>query len=303
MTELPLHIQKSIGRYEAIETDGFLLHPIQVEHYYEFLYAKTSLEFMQQRLPVTLMSEPLLSALYKMDAGYAEGMEATGLFLSALLALSLALRLVPDAKSIEERIRAFKIVLHPKDESRLKCLRCRINGEEQLEITPVQFQRLRPIIAAQNGADIPDESANPELVDAEKDAMSSKAPKLDITVEKMVHGAALVTGKDESEIYQWPILKLQQRLESAKMIMDYMICGIGETQGTSWKGGNPYPNPWFNRQKDGNAGLMPLESFANGQGMQAVHSANRNDATAESDTELSEQFRAFERFRDNAFPH
>lgn len=276
MNELPLHIRKSIGRYEPVETEGLVLYPIKVDNYYEFLAARPSIEFMQQRLPIHLMSEPLLSAYFRLDSGTEDGQEPTGLFMSALLALSLALRLKPEG-SIEERIKQFSIVIDPNDRKKLKYVRFIKDGEEQIEITPVQFQRLRPIIAAQNGIELMDDSANPELVDAERDLAEAKAPKLEIDIESYVSAAAIVANKDESEIYEWAILKLQRRLESAKMVLDYVISGIGETQGTKWKGGNPHPNPWFKRKKDGNAGLMPIESFASGQGLQAIRNSNATD--------------------------
>lgn len=288
MAELPLNIKKSIGKFEPIEAEGLILYPVLVENYYEFLAAKASLEFMQQRLPVELMSEPLLSAYFKLDTHQVEGVEPTGIFMAALLMLSLALRLKPEG-SIEEQVRQFNVLVDPNDTSRLKGLRFLYNGEEQATITPIQFQKIRPIIAAQNGIELPDESANPEIVDAENDLAESKAPKLDINIPALVSAGALVSGADETEVYKWAILKLSNRLESAKRVLDYMICGIGESQGTKWKGGNPHPHPWFNRQKDGNAGLMPIESFANGQGLGAVQNAN-NNSSMELGNELQRDF-------------
>lgn len=272
MAELPLNIKKSIAKYEPIEVDGLTLHPIKVENYYEFLAARPSLDFMQQRLPVQLMSEPILSAFFKLDSGFIEGVEPTGLFMGAILALALALRLRPEG-SVEEQIKMFQIIVDPKDNSRLKHLRFMKDGEELTTITPITFQRIRPIIAAQNGLELPDDMANPELVDAENDLAEQRAPKLDMSIEAFVNAASMVARVDEKEVYDWPILKLHKRLNTAKRILDYIVCGIGETQGTKWKGGNPHPSPWFDRQKIGNDALMPIESFANGQGVGAVRDA------------------------------
>ena len=52
-----------------------------------------------------------------------------------------------------------------------------------------------------------------------------------------------------------------------------MICGIGAAQGTSWTGGNPSPHPWFERKKKKDGGLISVEKFANGQGLQAIRNA------------------------------
>lgn len=280
MTELPLNIRKSISKYEPVTAEGLTLYPIKVEEYYEFLIARQSLEFMQQRLPVELMSEPLLSAYFKIDSGQVDGIEPTGLFTSALLALVLALRLKPGL-SVEERLASFQqgIFIDQKDPTRLKHIRCYLNGEEMIDITPVTFQNIRPIIAAQNGIEIRSDLDNPELVDAERD-LAEKSANIDMSIEGFVTAAALVAGVDEKEVYNWEILKMHNRLDAAKRVIDYMVCGIGESQGAKWKGGNPYPHPWFARKKEGNKGLMPIESFAGGQGLDAINEAkNKNTLT------------------------
>ena len=279
MNELALDIKRSVGKYEPIETEGLTLYPIKVENYYEFLMAKPSIDFMQQSLPIELMSIPLLDAYFRIDMGLVNGMEPNGLFSSALLCLSLALRLMPHGTA-EEQVRKFQIV--PDDVANpkaLKAIKFVLNGEEIHTITPIQFGRLRPIIAAQNGVELFSDTANPELIQAEHDLQENKAPKLNVVLESLVSAAALVSGVEEKEIYDWAILKMHNRLESAKRVIDYMVCGIGEAQGTKWQGGNPVPNPWFERTNEKKAGVIPLESFANGQGLDAVQNANQTIRT------------------------
>ena len=275
MQELPLNIKRAIGRYDPVEVDGLTLYPIKVCNYYEFLAARPSLDFMQQTLPIELMSIPLLDAYFRIDIGLVDGIETTGLFTQALLALSLALRLMPGG-SIEEQVRRFQVI--PDDATnpkRLKALRFVLNGEEIHTITPIQFGNLRPIIAAQNGIELYSETANPELIQAERDLAEKNAPKLEMDIETLISSAAFITKTEEKDIYDWPILKLHNRLESAKRVLDYVICGIGESQGTKWGGGNPVPHPWFERMKKEKQGVIPLESLANGQGMDAVRNANQ----------------------------
>ena len=279
MTELPLNIQKSIGRYEPIEAEGLTLYPVTVDNYYEFLAARPSLDFMQQSLPIELMSIPLLDAYFQIDLGLVDGIEQTGLFSQALLMLALALRLMPHG-SMEEQVKKFQVV--PDDvenPKRLKHLRFVLNGEEIRTITPIQFGRLRPIIAAQNGVELYSDTANPELIQAERDLAEKNAPKLKMYIDSLISSAALITGKDESEIYTWAILKLNNRLEHAKRVIDYMICGIGESQGSKWEGGNPVPHPWFEKKNEKKEGVIPLESFSNGQGLEAVRNAAQTIST------------------------
>lgn len=270
---LSFEIKKSIRKYEPIEIDGLTLYPIEVNRYEEFLWARRSLDFLQQSLPIDLMSVPLLDAYYRMDIRAVEnGEQGTGLFTATLILLGLALRLMPDG-SIEDVLNQFAIVADRNDPTRLKCLRFTVNGEETHQITPIQFASIRPILAAQNGVELESEDANPELLEADRDLAVKNAPNLDMSVESMISAAALLTGKDEDEINEWPILKLENRLSAAKNIMEFMICGIGETQGTSWKGGNPTPHPWFRKIRDKDGGLIAIENFANGQGLQAIRNA------------------------------
>lgn len=270
---LSFEIQKSIRKYEPIEIDGLTLYPITVDRYEEFLFARRSLDFLQQSLPVNLMSVPLLDAYYRMDIQAVEnGEPGSGLFTAAIMLLGLALRLTPNGDA-EQILNSFQIVADRNDTSRLKCLRFTLNGEEIHQITPVQFTRLRPILAAQNGVELESTDANPELIEADHDLATKNAPDLDMSVEAMVNAAALLTGKDENEIMDWAILKLENRLSSAKKFFDYMICGIGTAQGTSWTGGNPSPHPWFERKKKKDGGLISVEKFANGQGLQAIRNA------------------------------
>ena len=274
---LSFEINKSIREYKPIEIDGLTLYPITVSRYEEFLWARKSLDFLQQSLPVDLMSLPLLDAYYRMEMrAISNGEQGIGLFSAALLLLGLALRLMPDGDA-EQIFEKFTIVADRDDPTKLKCLRFVLNGEEIHQITPVQFARLRPILAAQNGVELESTDANPELLQADYDLATKDAPNLDMSVEAMICAAALLTGKDEDEINEWAILKLHNRLSTAKNIMDYMICGIGATQGTSWKGGNPSPHPWFERIKDKNGGLIAIENFANGQGLQAIQNAKSNN--------------------------
>ena len=271
--DLSFEIQKSIRKYEAIEIDGLTLYPITVDRYEEFLFARRSLDFLQQSLPVNLISVPLLDAYYRMDIQAVEkGEQGSGLFTAALLLLGLALRLTPQG-DVEEILNSFQIVADRNDPSRLKCLRFMLNGEEIHQITPIQFTRLKPILAAQNGVELESTDANPELIEADHDLATKSAPDLDMSVEAMVNAVALLTGTEEDAIMDWPILKLENRLSSAKKVLDYVICGIGAAQGTSWTGGNPSPHPWFEKKKSKDGGLIAVERFANGQGLQAIRNA------------------------------
>lgn len=52
---------------------------------------------------------------------------------------------------------------------RLKAVEFTVDGEETHRVTPVQFQRLREIAAAQNGIELASPEANPELIEAQRE--------------------------------------------------------------------------------------------------------------------------------------
>jgi hypothetical protein len=251
-----------------VETEGLIFYPVLVEEYEEFLTAKAAIEFMHQRLPRVFLNMPLLQAYFALDSqSVADEQLPTGLMARAVLFLALSLRL-GQGLPVDKRIALFR----PRVDAngRLKSLMFSPDGEEICEITPAKFQRLRPILAAQNGLEIPPDDANPELVDAEKEIAAKKAPDLDVNPESLISTVAALSGADEKEIYDWPIAKLQSRQRALHRTLDYIICGVGEAQGTKWKKGNPVPNPFFDRKKEGSAAKVALSDFANGAALDAV---------------------------------
>lgn len=281
MQELPFNIKRSIRKYEPIETEGLTLYPVRVSEFEEFLTAKPALEVLQQSLPVALMGIPLLSAFFKVDCGASE-LPPTGMFSLALLGLTLSLRLGEGAE-LKQRLELWRWTCDKEDGTKLKDLRCMLHGEEQIVITPVQYQRLRPIIAAQNGVKLESEDANPELVQAEKDLAEGNL-RLDAGIEHLISFVSALSGTDETEIEEWPILKLQNHAEALRRALDYHACFISEGQGVKWKGGNPVPHPWFPRERSESAALMPLGEFAGGAGERAVA---QQSANAQTETDLS----------------
>lgn len=268
MSDIPTKYLRQIRRYEPVETEGLTFYPILVEEYEEYLTAKAAIEFMHQRLPRVFLNMPLLQAYYALDnQSVADEQLPTGLMVRAVLFLALSLRL-GQGRPVEKRIALFR----PRVDAngRLNALLFSPDGEEICEITPAKFQRLRPILAAQNGLEIQPDDANPELVDTEKEIAAKKAPELDVKLEDLVSDLATFSGADEKEIYGWPIAKLQSRQRALHRTLDYIICGVAEAQGTKWKKGNPVPNPFFDRKKEESAAKVALSEFASGAALNAV---------------------------------
>lgn len=247
MNELPISISQSVKRYKPIEIDGLTLYPVLVREYDNFLIARPALEVMQQSFPVALMRVPLLSALYQMDfEALSHGKQSSGLFSRALMALALSLRL-GEGQTIENRVKMFRVTVDRENPEKLLALHYADEQGNVHAITPAQYKTLRVIIAAQNGVRLESDQANPDLVQAQKDLAAANSCPLEASTDDLISAISALAGVSEEEIDEWPILKLDRRAETYRRMMDYIICGIGETNGASWKGGNPAPHPFFKK--------------------------------------------------------
>lgn len=264
MEELPISIYKLAARYKEIEVDGLKLYPILVSSYTDFIIARAGIEVMHQSLPVAFLRMPLLSALYAMDfEAVSNGKPATGLFSRALLALALSLRL-GEGLTIEERMGLFEVAVDRENPAKLMRLRFSdVDGVEH-EIVPAQYAKIRQIIAAQNGVHLESDMANPDIVKAAQDKASASAMQLDANIEDWISAISTLTGVEEEEIDDWPILKLQRRSDAIRRVLDFIVCGVGEVNGTTWKGGNPTPHPFFARASNGNGVLTAMGGSADG---------------------------------------
>ena len=272
MQDLSLEMAKAVRRFEPIETEGLTLYPIQVKDIDEFTTARPAIEFMQQSLPVAMLSKPLLQSYYTLELDAAKnGQPGSGLFYKCILFLLLAMR-VGNGLPAEKRIELVDLELQANDPKRLKSVLVFVNGEVK-RITPMQFQRLRPILAAQNGIERVSENANPELVQAERDLAEMNAPKLQYRVDALKATVATFSGADESEMEEWPILKLLLRRDAVQRLAGYITCSFAEAQGGKWKHGNPFPSPLYDREIDYCGGLIDMSTFAGGAGMRAVQNA------------------------------
>ena len=272
MQDLSLEMAKAVRRFEPIETEGLTLYPIQVKDIDEFTTARPAIEFMQQSLPVAMLSKPLLQSYYTLELDAAKnGQPGSGLFYKCILFLLLAMR-VGNGLPAEKRIELVDLELQANDPKRLKSVLVFVNGEVK-RITPMQFQRLRPILAAQNGIELVSENANPELVQAERDLAEMNAPKLQYRVDALKATVATFSGADESEMEEWPILKLLLRRDAVQRLAGYITCSFAEAQGGQWKHGNPFPSPLYDREIDYCGGLIDMSTFAGGAGMRAVQNA------------------------------
>ena len=263
-----------------MKTEGLTLYPILMQEYESFLQGKSAISFLARSLPLEYLSQPLLSAFYRMDmTALRQGEEPSGMFYRSLLFLALSLRL-GEGKSEEERVKLFRVAAEREQPDKLLAVEAETGEREKIRITPVMFQRLRPILAAQNGIELLSDDTNPDLLEAERDIAQQRGPKLDYRMDSLISTVAALSGSEERDLEDWPILKFQRRQEALERVLNFLICGVGETQGTKWKKGNPYPSPFFDRVQEDSAALVSLESYAGGAGLEAVRNAGNSGAPA-----------------------
>lgn len=285
MNGLSPEIERLINRYRPVIFEGLTLYPVTVENYEIFTYCTPALGFMQQSLPVAMLAKPLISVFFEMELAEAHTNKPSGengepekpgnLFTRSIIALILALRL-GEGMPMPERLKRVQLAFDRKTGKKLEALIVITDGGKPIEISPVKFGRLRPVIAAQNGIEIPPLDANPELVEADRAVRMMNAPKLEMVLEDKVSFVALASGADEDEIYDWPILKFNRRSIAAERVLSYLIYGIGEHSGmVKYKNGNPCPSPYF-RRKQQSLGMMALSEFRRGA-EQEINKAHQNN--------------------------
>ena len=278
--ELSAKTARAIRVYEPVKTEGLTLYPILMQEYESFLQGKSAISFLARSLPLEYLSQPLLSAFYRMDmTALRQGEEPSGMFYRSLLFLALSLRL-GEGKSEEERVKLFRVAAEREQPDKLLAVEAETGEREKIRITPVMFQRLRPILAAQNGIELLSDDTNPDLLESERDIAQQRGPKLDYRMDSLISTVAALSGSEERDLEDWPILKFQRRQEALERVLNFLICGVGETQGTKWKKGNPYPSPFFDRVQEDSAALVSLESYAGGAGLEAVRNAGNSGAPA-----------------------
>lgn len=279
---LPERIQKAVNRYQPVSVEGITFYPVLMDEFDEYAQTLPVLEFMPQALPRELGELPILEAFARIEirSRALKEMEQTEKNGEAFAPLALCIQIL---------ILALRLGRGEKMKQRLE--RCRaffsadgleklvfVGSEgEAIEITPRLFQRLWPILAAQNGAEFADENANPEIVLAEKQIALNKMPAMIPDPVNRIAWVAYKCGCAEEDIYTWPILKFNRRAEVIITDMNYLACRIGAMSGMvdyDKAGGPPYPSPYLRRDTEA-LKTIEIGSIGGGAAAKAVEKSLR----------------------------
>ena len=241
-------LQKTNLRWgESQELYGLQFSPLTMNVYPLWLSCSGALTLRLSTLPARYAIKCYADALYTM-------LREKGSMEYIMFKLLVGLRIgIP-----EDMIN--KCIVEYGDKDGLKSVVIRY-GEYQSALLPKQFDDVRRAIAEMNGAELPDESDNAEIMQAEEDLKSAaKRQNLKLDLFDEIASVAAISQLRMEEIRNMTILEYTRLKRAHNRRMIYMLCAIAEGNGTKFKGGNPAPN-WMFDKVDPNHGLVDLKQW------------------------------------------
>lgn len=234
------------------EVLGLELSPLKMSVYPLWLSFSGALTVRLSALPARYAIKPYADALYtllreKGDMRYA--------MFKMLFGLSMG---IP-----EEHINT--CILDVGDNEGLRSVIVRY-GELQTALMPYQMDEIRKAIAEMNGAELPDENDNAEIMQAEEDLKSlgnRRNLKLDLFDE--IASVAAVSNLRMEEMKEMDILEYDRLKRAHNRRMLYQTCAMAESNGAKFKGGNPAPS-WMFDKVDPDHGLVNLKKWGQQMG-------------------------------------
>lgn len=244
-----------IRRGEPITESELTFYPITMDYYEEFVRSKDAFTLRQASLPVRYLSFDYLSALFAMEVDAIISKQPnSGLFFRVMSMFYLSLRIRFD---IEELYRNIKVKV---DKERITLQRIKVvQNDKIVEFTPLDFiSKFRPLIAEQNGLELPDESENIDLIQGNETLqdLKSNAKALKINLDDLIASVAYQSKVSEKEIRNWTVKEFENRRRAIERDKRYMLCGQAEMSGmVQFKKGNPSPS-WCYDVLDNSLGTM-----------------------------------------------
>ena len=245
-----------------IEALGLQFYPITMADYEEFLECKNALAIRLTSLSkvnIEYLSMPFLSALWAMelDSMGATG-KAIGMFERVIRLLYLSLRLGYDSQKALSRIYCER-----ENPRQLTHIEVEQTDGETVKISPVDFTTIiRPLIAEQNGIELPDESSNTDLLETEQEMSNAEQSKLKFDIDNLISSVAYLSHTDERTVDEWTVLQFERRNKAIQRDKQFTLYGQAEMSGmVSFKNGNPYPSWCFDRTDNLSPALLNLDEM------------------------------------------
>lgn len=216
---------ESLFRGNPEEWNGLTVYPVRMRDYPVFLSVKDCIAASQQDWPYPWCAVKYLDGLFGM-----------GMLPQLMGMLQLALQLDAGGsiflRTQEDKLCALQVT----------------QGNVHAEITPKNFGTLRELIARQNGLELPDETVNSELLEAEKIAGAAGSIRLKPSLEDLIYSVSLKAGISPEEIMGWTIRRFQAEERAMDRSIGHLLACIALSAGSKFKGGNPYPSWKFDRE-------------------------------------------------------
>lgn len=238
---------------------GLNFYPIPMREYDEFICYRSVLSLRMSTLPAKYLSLDYLTALWAMDMDTVKaGGKAAGAFYSAIALCCMALQIDYTSESFLQE----NIVLVPDTSANVRIKHITLTqGECTVNVTPQEFSReIRPILALQNGVELPDESENAQLIKSEEEWLALTAEQgdsgLQHSTETLVASVAYISHVREKDIYEtWTVREFENRRAAIDRDKRYMLYAQAELSGfVSFKQGNPAKSWCFDCRRDVAAG-------------------------------------------------
>lgn len=244
-----------IRRGEPITESELIFYPITMDYYDKFIYCKDALILRQASLPVRYLSMNYLSALFAMEIDAIRSKQpSTSMFYKVMLILHLSLRI---GFNIDELNKNISIRVN-NDRIALEHIVIKQN-DKIVKFTPLDFTtKFRPLIAEQNGLELPDESENLDLIQGNDKLreIKNKGKPLNVNIDDLIASVAFQSKVSEKDIMSWTVREFENRKKAIDRDKRYMLCGQGEMSGmVSFKNGNPSPS-WCFDTLDNSLGTM-----------------------------------------------
>lgn len=256
---------QQIGRKAAIRRAfpitecGLTFYPIKMENYEIFFQCKEALTVRLGSLPVKYLTKNYVQALFALETDTLKSNgKGGGIFFKLLRFLYLSLR-------IEITTETFKDSIFYAQEGDEACLKYIIvkQDENVVKLTPEDISfKIIPLIAEQNGVELPNQSENIDLVKAneQKKALNSQSNKLKIDLNDLIASVAYNSRVSEREIDEWTVREFENRKRAIERDKMFMIYGQAEAGGmVSFKNGNPYSSWCFDKIDDSLGGISMAE--------------------------------------------
>lgn len=262
---------------QPIKKCGLTLYPIMMRDYDEFILCKDALAIMQSSLPAAYLAMDFLSALFAFALDEVSSPETaqhspekTAAFQRVLRLLYLALRSTDTIDDISKNI------VYTQKNERTAIAHIKIHqNEETIELTPSVFSGIiRPLIAYQNGIELPDERDNPDLIkELKKYQNSDDSVNLRVNADDLISSVAYQSKVTETEIIStWTVRQFEYRVRAIERDKRYSLCGAAEMSGfASFEKGNPHPSWCYDVDADmpGTTSLSEIGKKLGGAGVKA----------------------------------